>query len=180
MKKAVSIFHTIDVALNNAGISGQASRLTDMSEESWLRVINVNLNGVFYCMKHELIQMSKQKRGIIVKMSSIPGKIGGANSSHYAASKHGLIGLTKSAALEYAAEGIRINAICPAYIETPMLEQAGLTENPETLKYARELHPVKRLGKTEEIASGFIFLASEESSFITGTALETDGGYLAQ
>lgn len=180
IQQVVSKFSTIDVALNNAGISGQASKLEDMSEESWLKVINVNLNGVFNCMKHELVQMSKQKRGTIVNMSSILGKVGTANSSHYTASKHGVIGLTKSAALEYAAEGIRINAICPAYIETPMLINAGITENPEVLKYAKDLHPMKRLGKPEEIASGFIFLASDESSFITGTTLEIDGGYLSQ
>jgi NAD(P)-dependent dehydrogenase (short-subunit alcohol dehydrogenase family) len=180
IQQVVYKFSSIDVALNDAGISGQSSKLGDMSQESWLKVINVNLNGTFNCMKHELAQMSKQKKGVIVNMSSILGKTGAPNSSHYTASKHGVIGLTRSAALEYAAEGIRINAICPAYIETPMLIGAGITENPELLKYAMDLHPMKRLGKPEEIASGFIFLASDESSFITGTTLEIDGGYLAQ
>jgi len=151
-----------------------------MSEQAWLKVINVNLNGVFNCMNHELKQMSKQKKGVIVNMSSILGKVGFANSSHYVATKHGIIGLTQSASLEYATEGIRINSICPAFIETPLLTNAGITENSDLQKYIIGLHPMKRLGKSEEIAAGFIFLASDDSSFITGTTLEIDGGYLAQ
>jgi len=124
--------------------------------------------------------MSKQKKGVIVKMSSILGKVGFATSSHYVAAKHGIIGLTQSAALEYATEGIRINSICPAFIETPLLTNAGITENSDLQKYIIGLHPMKRLGKSEEIAAGFIFLASDDSSFVTGTTLEIDGGYLAQ
>lgn len=180
IQKTVSLFSTLDVALNNAGISGEPNKVGDMSEEAWLKVIQVNLNGVFNCMKHELIQMSKQKRGIIVNMSSILGKVGYANSAHYTATKHGVLGLTKTAALEYASEGIRINAICPGFIETPMLVNAGITSNPEILKQVKELHPMKRIGKAEEVASGFIFLACEESSFMTGSTLEIDGGYLIQ
>jgi NAD(P)-dependent dehydrogenase (short-subunit alcohol dehydrogenase family) len=131
-------------------------------------------------MKHELTQMSKQKKGVIVNMSSILGKVGFANSSHYVAAKHGIIGLTQTAALEYAPEGIRINAICPGFIETPLLTNAGIAENTDIQKYIIGLHPMKRLGKSEEVATGFIFLVSDESSFITGTTLEIDGGYLAQ
>ncbi|MCX6257326.1 MAG: SDR family oxidoreductase [Bacteroidia bacterium] len=178
--QAIKIFSSLDVALNNAGIGGEANKVGDMSEEAWLKVINVNLNSVFYCMKHELTQMSKQKKGVIINMSSILGKVGFPSSSHYVAAKHGIIGLTKTAALEYAAEGIRINAICPGFIETPLLTNAGITENTEIQKYIINLHPMKRLGKSEEIASGFIFLASDDSSFMTGTTLEIDGGYLAQ
>ena len=151
-----------------------------MSEAAWLKVINVNLNGVFYCMKHELMQMSGQKKGVIVNMSSILGKVGFANSSHYVAAKHGILGLTQTADHEYATEGIRINALCPAFIDTPLLTNAGISENTDLQKYIIGLHPVKRLGKSEEIASAFIFLASDESSFMTGTALEIDGGYLSQ
>jgi NAD(P)-dependent dehydrogenase (short-subunit alcohol dehydrogenase family) len=180
IQQAISTFSTIDVALNNAGIGGEANKVGDMNKEAWLKVININLNGVFYCMKHELMQMSKQKKGVIVNMSSILGKVGFANSSHYVAAKHGIIGLTRSAALEYAAEGIRINVICPGFIETPLLTNAGITDNSELKEYIEGLHPMKRLGKPEEIASGFIFLASDEGSFVTGTALEIDGGYLTQ
>ncbi len=177
---AVDIFGKLDVALNNAGIGGEPNKVGDMTEQAWLKVIGVNLNGVFNCMKHELTQMVKQQKGIIVNMSSILGKVGFATSSHYVAAKHGVIGLTQTAALEYAADGIRINAICPGFIDTPLLSKAGITETPEVKQHIIDLHPVKRLGKSEEIASGFIFLATEDSSFITGTALEIEGGYLSQ
>jgi NAD(P)-dependent dehydrogenase (short-subunit alcohol dehydrogenase family) len=180
VQKTVSTFGSIDVALNNAGIGGTSKRVGDMGEEEWLEVICVNLNGVFNCMKHELTEMSKQKSGVIINMSSILGKVGFATSSHYVASKHGIIGLTKTAALEYATDGIRINAICPGFIETPLLTKAGITIDSDLHKYIIGLHPMKRLGKSAEIASGFIFLASDESSFITGTTLEIEGGYLAR
>jgi NAD(P)-dependent dehydrogenase (short-subunit alcohol dehydrogenase family) len=178
--KTISTFGTLDIALNNAGIGGEANKVGEMSEEGWLKVININLNGVFYCMKFELAQMSKQKSGVIVNMSSILGKVGFANSSNYVAAKHGILGLTQTAALEYAAEGIRINAICPGFIDTPLLTNAGISENTDLKKYIMGLHPFKRLGKPEEIAAVFIFLASEDSSFMTGSAIEVDGGYLAQ
>lgn len=176
----IKTFSSIDVALNNAGIGGEANKVGDMSEEAWLKVININLNGVFNCMKHELMQMSKQKKGVIVNMSSILGKVGFANSCHYVAAKHGVIGLTQSAAIEYATEGIRINSICPGFIETPLLTNAGIVKNSDIHNFIINLHPVKRLGNPEEVAAGFIFLASDDSSFITGTSLEIDGGYLAQ
>lgn len=178
--KVVKTFGTLDVALNNAGIGGEANKVGDMTEEAWLKVIGVNLNGVFNGMKHELAQMAKQKNGVIVNMSSILGKVGFATSSHYVAAKHGVIGLTQTAALEYAEQGIRINAICPGFIETPLLTNAGISDNTEVKQHIIDLHPMKRLGKSEEIAKGFIFLASDESSFVSGTALEIDGGYLAE
>jgi NAD(P)-dependent dehydrogenase (short-subunit alcohol dehydrogenase family) len=180
VQKVVSVFGSLDVALNNAGIGGESSKVGDMSEQAWLKVIGVNLNGVFNGMKHELTQMVKQKKGVIVNMSSILGKVGFANSAHYVAAKHGITGLTQTAALEYATEGIRINAICPGFIETPLLTNAGITKDSDLQKYIIGLHPMKRLGKPEEVASGFIFLASDDSSFLTGTALEIEGGYLAQ
>jgi NAD(P)-dependent dehydrogenase (short-subunit alcohol dehydrogenase family) len=180
IQKFISTFGTLDIALNNAGIGGESNRVGNMTEKAWLKVIGVNLNGVFNCMKHELTQMSKQKNGVIVNMSSILGKVGFAMSSHYVASKHGIIGLTQTAALEYASEGIRINAICPGFIETPLLTNAGITKDSDLQKYVIGLHPMKRLGTSEEIAAGFIFLASEDSSLITGTAVEMDGGYLSQ
>lgn len=180
IQKVVSTFGTLDVALNNAGIGGESNKVGDMTEQAWLKVIGVNLNGVFNGMKHELTQMIKQKKGVIVNMSSILGKVGFATSSHYVAAKHGIIGLTQTAALEYATDGIRINTICPGFIETPLLTNAGITKDSDLQKYIIGLHPMQRLGKSEEVASGFIFLASDDSSFITGATLEIDGGYLAQ
>ena len=179
IEKTISVFKTLDVALNNAGIGGEPVKVGDMTEQAWLKVISVNLNGVFNCMKHELTQMAKQKSGVIINMSSILGKVGFATSSHYVAAKHGVIGLTQTAALEYATEGIRINAICPGFIDTPLLASGGISENSDAKKNIIDLHPMKRLGKANEIANGFIFLASDDSSFVSGTALEIDGGYLA-
>ena len=180
IQKVVSVFGSLDVALNNAGIGGESNKVGDMSEQAWLKVIGINLNGVFNGMKHELTQMVKQQKGVIVNMSSILGKVGFATSAHYVAAKHGIIGLTQTAALEYATEGIRINAICPGFIETPLLTNAGIIKDSDLHKYIIGLHPMKRLGKSEEVASGFIFLASDDSSFMTGTALEIEGGFLAQ
>lgn len=179
VEKVVSTFGTLDVALNNAGIGGEPHKVGDMTESAWLKVIGINLNGVFNGMKHELMQMSKQKKGVIVNMSSILGRVGFATSAHYVAAKHGVIGLTQTAALEYATEGIRINAICPAFIDTPLLTNGGISEGAVKQQIVN-LHPMKRFGTSEEIASGFIFLACDDSSFMTGTALEIDGGYLAQ
>lgn len=180
IQKTVNVFGTLDVALNNAGIGGEAMKVGEMSEQVWLQVININLNGVFNCMRHELAQMSKQKSGVIVNMASILGKVGFAMSSHYVAAKHGIIGLTQAAAMEYGNEGIRINAICPGFIDTPLLAKGGISENKEIKQLIISLHPLKRLGLAEEIANGFVFLAGNESSFMTGTAIEMDGGYLAQ
>ncbi len=179
IQKTISVFKTLDVALNNAGIGGESNKVGDMTEQAWLKVIGVNLNGVFNCMKHELVQMAKQKSGVIVNMSSILGKVGFATSAHYVAAKHGVIGLTQTAALEYATEGIRINAICPGFIDTPLLTKGGISDHAEVKQHIIGLHPMNRLGRSEEIANGFIFLASDDSSFVSGTSLEIDGGYLA-
>ena len=180
VEKTVNTFGGLDVALNNAGIGGEPAKVGDMTEHQWLNVINVNLNGVFNCMKHELTQMTKQKKGVIVNMASILGRVGFTTSSHYVAAKHGVIGLTQTAGLEYAAEGIRVNAICPGFIDTPLLTKAGFISHPEIKQHIVDMHPMKRLGKDSEIANGFIFLACDDSSFMTGTAVEIDGGFLAQ
>ena len=180
IQKVVSTFGTLDVAVNNAGIGGKVSKVGDMTEQAWLKVISVNLTGMFNCMNHELHQMSKQNSGIIVNMSSILGKVGFAGSAHYAASKHGIIGLTQSAALEYATEGIRINAICPGFIDTPLLEKLDLNHHADVKQHIVDMHPIHRLGSSEEVAKGFIFLACDDSSNITGTCLEIDGGFLAK
>ncbi len=180
ISKTVNKFGKLDIALNNAGIGGEANIVGEMSETSWLKVIGVNLTGVFNCMKHELAQMSLQNSGVIINIASILGKVGFANSAHYVAAKHGVIGLTKSAAIEYATKGIRINAICPGFINTPLLTKGGISENTEVKQSIVNLHPMKRFGTGDEIAKGFLFLASDGASFITGTSLDIDGGYLAQ
>lgn len=162
----ISTFGRLDVAFNNAGIGGKSSKVGEMQEQEWLHVINVNLNGVFNCMKHELSQMATQKNGVIINMSSIMGKVGLATSAHYVAAKHGVIGLTQTAALEYATEGIRINAICPGFIDTPLLTKIGINRHLDVKQHIIDLHPMKRLGKAEEIANGFVFLACDDSSFI--------------
>jgi NAD(P)-dependent dehydrogenase (short-subunit alcohol dehydrogenase family) len=180
IEKTISTFSTLDVALNNAGIGGKPSKMGDMTEEIWLQVMGIDLNGVFNCMRHELHQMDKQKSGVIVNISSVMGKVGTAQTCHYVAAKHGIIGLTQTAALEYATEGIRINSICPGFVESPFLDKAHINNHPDFKQHLIDLHPMKRLGKPEEIAKAFMFLACDDSSFITGTALEVDGGFLAE
>ncbi len=178
--KTVKTFSSLDIALNNAGIGGEPNKVGDMTKEAWNTVMSVNLDGVFYCMKYELTQMMKQNKGSIINVSSILGKVGFANSSHYVAAKHGVIGLTKAAAIEYATDNIRVNAICPAFIDTPLLHHAGITDGSDFQKMVISMHPIKRLGKSEEIASAFIFLASDDCPFMTGAAIDIDGGYLIQ
>ena len=180
MATVVEKFGSLDVALNNAGVAGESKHLADTTEEEWNYVIRVNLTGIFSCMKHELICMTKQKRGVIVNMSSILGKVGFSGAAAYVAAKHGVIGLTQTAALEYASVNIRVNAICPGFIDTPMLNKEGINDEGKSKQSVISLHPINRLGTAEEIAKSFIFLASEDSSFITGSSLNVDGGYLAQ
>ncbi len=176
----IARFKVLDVALNNAGIGGTPSMISEMSDENWNSVISTNLTGVFNCMREQLKQMIIQKSGVIVNMSSILGKVGFAGSAAYVAAKHGVIGITQTAALENAMHGIRINAISPGFIDTPLLTKGGINEN-ETLKQQiKALHPMNRFGKADEIAQAFIFLACDESSFVTGTTIDVDGGYLAR
>jgi NAD(P)-dependent dehydrogenase (short-subunit alcohol dehydrogenase family) len=173
-------FKTLDIALNNAGVGGDNTPLVEMTEEDWNSVIGVNLTGVFNCMKEQLHCMIKQKSGVIINMSSILGKVGFAGSAGYVAANHGVIGLTQTAAMENAGYGIRVNAICPGFIDTPLLTTGGINGNEMTRQQITALHPLNRFGKATEIASAFIFLASDENSFMTGTALDVDGGYLAR
>lgn len=178
--ETIKMFGGLDVALNNAGIAGIASRIGDMEESAWLEVTGVNLNGVFNGMRHQLAAMVLQKSGNIVNMSSILGQVGFSNSAHYVAAKHAVIGLTRATALEYADSGIRINAICPGFTDTPMLSNSGINNNQAIHDMLVNMHPMKRFATSEEIARGFIFLACPDSSFITGSTLAIDGGYLAQ
>jgi NAD(P)-dependent dehydrogenase (short-subunit alcohol dehydrogenase family) len=176
----VKEYGKLDVAFNNAGVDGKLATIAELSEAEWERVLHVNLTGQFLCMKYELEQMAKQRSGTIVNNASILGQVGFANASAYTASKHGLIGLTRVAALEYAAQGIRVNAVCPGFIVTPMLERAGLLDDPETRSMLEGLHAQKRMGEPEEVAEAVLFLSSSKASFVTGHPLLVDGGFVAQ
>jgi NAD(P)-dependent dehydrogenase (short-subunit alcohol dehydrogenase family) len=178
VRRTVDVFGRLDIAFNNAGIGGEANPIADMSIEGWNKTIAVNLTSVFYCMKYQLQQMAKAGTGAIVNNSSILGAVGFANSAGYVAAKHGLLGLTKNAALEYSARGIRINAVGPGFINTPLLSDAGMDD---TMKNAlAQLHPIGRLGESHEVAELVIWLSSSKASFITGTYYAVDGGYLAR
>ncbi|MCL4560045.1 MAG: SDR family oxidoreductase [Chloroflexi bacterium] len=168
----------LDFACNNAGIGGETNLVADYSVASWDKVLAVNLSGVFYCIKYEIPAMLKNGGGAIINMASILGQVGFSGAPAYVAAKHGVIGLTQNAAVEYAAKGIRVNAVGPAFIHTPMI--AGLEENAEALNNLVALHPIGRLGKPEEVAELVVWLSSNQASFITGAYYPVDGGYLAR
>ncbi len=174
---AVSEFGKLDIAVNNAGIGGPQAKTGDYPTADWHQVINVNLNGVFYGMKHQIQAMKKNKKGSIVNISSILGSVGTQLSPAYVTSKHGMNGLTKAAALEHAEDSIRVNAVGPGYIKTPLLDD---NLDQETLKMLEQMHALKRLGKSEEVAELILWLSSDKSSFVTGSYHPVDGGYLAQ
>jgi NAD(P)-dependent dehydrogenase (short-subunit alcohol dehydrogenase family) len=171
----------LDCAFNNAGIGGESARLTDYDEEAWSRVLAVNLTGVFHCMKSELRQMVAQGYGAIVNAASLVGLMGYPNLGAYNAAKHGVVGLTRTAALEYASSGIRVNAVCPGWIETPMVMDSGPlpASIPAVYDALAGLMPLGRLGKPEEVAAAVAWLCSDAASFVTGHPLLVDGGALA-
>ncbi len=171
----VQTYGSIDLAFNNAGIEGYLVHLDEYTEEMWDRVMNINLKGVWLCMKYEVQRMMAQGGGAIVNTSSIAGVRGGENWSVYTASKHGVAGLTKSAAIEYGPKGIRVNAVCPSIIRTPMYERALSGEEDHYIK----AHPLKRLGTPEDVANVVVWLCSDSASFVTGQALLVDGGLLS-
>jgi NAD(P)-dependent dehydrogenase (short-subunit alcohol dehydrogenase family) len=176
VEQTVSTFGRLDAAFNNAGIQGPVAETADASGEDFDRVNAVNLRGVWNCMKYELLLMRKQGSGAIVNTSSIGGLVGIAGRGAYHASKHGMLGLMKSAALEYASRGIRINAVCPGIIETPMV--AGmLVSQAEAMKELMKDVPIGRLGRAEEVAAAVLWLCSPAASFVIGHALVVDGGY---
>lgn len=179
---AVESYGRLDCAVNNAGIEGALAPTADYPDETWNRVLGVNLTGVFLCMKHEIPRMLETGGGSIVNVASILGLVGFANAPAYTAAKHGAVGLTKVAALEYAPLGVRVNALCPGFIETPMVMERGVEAgtHPEVYQQIAALHPIGRLGKPEEIADAAVWLCSDSSSFVTGHALTADGGYVAQ
>lgn len=175
-KLALSELGSIDCLFNNAGIEGQIASFEDSTEDNWDRVINTNLKGIWYCMKNAITHMVSNGKGNILNMSSTSGLVGnGFGMTAYAASKFAIIGLTKSAALEYAKQNIRINALCPAFVETPMID-AICEENPKLKRRFETCQPIGRMAKPEEIANAVLYLFSDESSFITGTSFIIDGG----
>jgi len=170
LQKTIDKYGRLDIAFNNAGVEGNWVPIAEQPEDDWDRTIAINLKGVWLCLKYELQQMLKQGRGgAIVNMSSVAGWIGSAGAATYCATKHGVIGLTKSAALENATKGIRINAVCPAVIETPMGER--IFGAPEMNKFALGLHPIGRFGKPTEVAEAVLWMCSDRASFMTGQSL---------
>ncbi len=177
VKHAVDTYGGLHVAVNNAGIGGAQALTGDYPLDSWHQVIDVNLSGVFYGLRYEIPAMLESGGGSIVNMASILGSVGFANSSAYVAAKHGVVGLSKNAALEYAASGVRVNSVGPAFIQTPLLDN---NLDDEMLAALSGMHPIQRLGTPEEVANLVGFLGSDASSFCTGGYYLVDGGYTAQ
>jgi NAD(P)-dependent dehydrogenase (short-subunit alcohol dehydrogenase family) len=179
VQATVSRLDRLDWAVNNAGIEATSEATARLPVATWDRTIAINLSGVFYCMRAEIAAM-REHGGAIVNVASVLGTVGFAGAPAYVASKHGVVGLTKAAALEYATRGIRVNAVCPGFVETPMLARAGVTTDPARRAAIEGLHPMARLGQPEEIAAAVVYLCSDAASFVTGHAMVVDGGYTAR
>jgi len=179
VETTVQHFGQLDIAYNNAGIEGQMGFTAEGSEENFDRVIGINLKGVWACMKYQIPEMLKKQKGVIVNCSSIAGVIGSQGLPVYVASKHGVIGLTKNAALEYAKLGIRVNAVCPAGVHTPMLDRI-VQSSPGLGDQLNAMHPIGRVAKPEEIADAVLYLCSDSASFVTGHEMLVDGGFTIQ
>lgn len=177
--RAVETYGRLDYAVNNAGMEAQPAPTADCAEADFDRTVAVNLRGTFLCMKYEIQQMLKQGMGAIVSTSSIAGMVGVAGMPAYTAAKHGIIGLTRTAALEYSKAGIRVNAVCPGATRTPMVKQI-IAAMPEIGKGMEENHPIGRIAEPEEVAEAIVWLCSDSASFVTGHALAVDGGLLSK
>ncbi len=178
VKQTVATFGRLDAAYNNAGVQNVLAETADTTQEDYDRVMGINLRGVWSCMKFELQQMRKQGSGTIVNCSSLGGLVGGAERGIYHAAKHGVLGFTKTAALEYAARGIRINAICPGLIWTPMADQMVAGGQGEILEAMKKSVPMGRYGRAEEIADVVLWLSSDAASYVTGQSISVDGGFI--
>jgi NAD(P)-dependent dehydrogenase (short-subunit alcohol dehydrogenase family) len=176
--KAIAAYGRLDFAFNNAGVEGKMAAIHDCTEENWDKTIDINLKGVWLCMKYELLHMRSHERGAIVNCASVAGLKGMPNLPAYVAGKHGVVGLTKTAALENAEFGIRVNAVCPGVIKTPMVERVTHNDKEIEQQYVN-MEPVGRMGLPEEVADTVIWLCSEGASFITGVAVPVDGGFTA-
>ena len=179
ISKTISLFGRLDIAFNNAGVEGQQALTPDCSEDNWNQVINVNLKGVWLCMKYQIPEMLKMGGGSIVNCSSIAGVVGFPGIAAYVASKHGVLGLTKTAALEYAKKNIRVNAVCPGVIQTPMIERFTHGEA-QIQNQLVNSEPVGRVGKPQEISDAVLWLCSPGAAFTTGHSMVIDGGWIAQ
>jgi len=179
VQKTIATFGRLDYAFNNAGIEGTQGNTQDCTEENFDKTIGVNLKGIWLCMKNEIPEIIKQGKGAIVNCSSVAGLVGFAGLPAYVASKHGVIGLTKTSALECAKLGIRVNAVCPGVIQTPMIDRITGKEK-DTIEQFTDLEPVGRFGQPEEIANAVVWMCSDEASFVTGHAMAVDGGFVAQ
>lgn len=178
---AVDAGGRLDYAVNNAGIGGELSFHTaDYPEEAWHRLLSINLTGVYLCMKYEIPRILETGAGCIVNMASVLGTVGLPGAVAYTAAKHGVMGLTKTAALEYGPQGLRITALCPGFISTPLIQQGGIHEGDDTHRAIAGLHALKRWGTAEEVAAAAVWLCSDEAFFVTGAGVLVDGGYTAQ
>lgn len=176
--RTVDEYGGVDIGINNAGVRGDMKPTADFELGEWQQILDVNLSGVFYCMKAQLKAMLADGKGAIVNVASVAGQVGFPNVAPYTAAKHGVVGLTRSAALEYSKQGVRINAVGPAVIETPMV--GDMVEDEESRQQLLAAHPIGRFGTPEEVASLLAFLSGDEAGFITGSFFPVDGGYLAQ
>ncbi len=179
VEKSISKFGRLDFAFNNAGIEGIGGSTIDCTEENWDKTIGINLKGVWLCMKFQIPEILKQGKGAIVNCASIAGLVGFPGLPAYVATKHGVVGLTKTTALEFAKSGIRVNAVCPGAIKTAMIDRITGKKKEVEDQFA-SMEPIGRMGKSEEVANAVIWLCSDEASFVTGHAMAVDGGWIAQ